>query len=64
MYYYINIITVIIIDLGIRRMKQLNTYVMYVDGNMMKKKDIQKEESLQEQNGKMFQKILNVHYVL
>lgn len=27
-------------------------------------KDIQKEESLQEQNGKMFQKILNVHYVL
>ena len=29
---------------------------MYVDGNMMKKKDIQKEESLQEQNGflKMF----------
>ena len=45
-------------------MKQWNTYVMYVDGNMMKKKDIQKEESLQEQNGKMFQKILNVHYVL
>ena len=38
-------------------------YVMFVDGNMMRRKVIRKEELRQEQNGKMFQKILNVHYV-
>lgn len=40
-------------------------YVCDVCGwNYDEEKGYQKEESLQEQNGKMFQKILNVHYVL
>ena len=32
--------------------------------NMMKRKDIQKVVLHQEQNGKMFRQILNVHYAL
>ena len=39
-------------------------YVMFADGNMMKRKDIQKVVLHQEQNGKMFRQILNVHYAL
>ena len=36
---------------------------MFVAGNMMKKKDIRKVVLHQEQNGKMFRMISNVHYV-
>ena len=39
-------------------------YVMFVDGNMMKRKVILKEVLHQEQSGRMFRKILNVHYVM
>ena len=39
-------------------------YVMFADGNMMKRNDIQKVVLHQEQNGKMFRQILNVHYAL
>ena len=39
-------------------------YEMFVVGNMMKKKDIRKVVLHQEQNGKMFRMISNVHYAL
>ena len=39
-------------------------YVMFVDGNMMRQKDIRKVALHLEQNGKMFQRILNVRYVV
>ena len=32
-------------------------YVMYADGNMMRSRDIRREESNREQNGKMFRRI-------
>lgn len=38
-------------------------YVMSVDGNMMRQKDIRKAVLHMEQNEKTFQKILNVRYV-
>ena len=39
-------------------------YVTFADGNMMKRKVILKVVLHQEQNGKMFRMISNVHYAL
>ena len=37
---------------------------MFADGNTMRRRAIQKVVLHQEQNGKMFRKILNAHYVM